>query len=396
MRIADKMIRHSAGRVLIHYTARGHGGVETHAFHLAVALIEFGYEVTVTSQRELDLAPHHAQRFEEVGVSVIAPPPSASKRPTHSGLVAARLGLVRRLDRRSFDVVIGQGHGGALRWMRRFLRPGGVLIWHEYWYGVPTRGDDYEGSYATPRPAPLAPSMMRMIAKVDQIVTGCERARRNLVDVQRIRTPIEVIPPLDDFGTPPAARDRTYAPDATVQVGFIGRQGRGKGTLALLDAWPRVGAGPAELHLHGRFIDDEVLARARTSAARDPSIHIHGIFGQADLVDILDATDLGLMISIEEGYGLTACEYLAHGVPLLMTDVGASAEIAAGPDALVIPVGPDPLRRGLEEMIVRVRSGSTSRTRAQRDFMNIYSFEDIRRAHVDLVDGHMRSRPNVP
>jgi glycosyltransferase involved in cell wall biosynthesis len=117
-------------------------------------------------------------------------------------------------------------------------------------------------------------------------------------------------------------------------------------------------------------------------------IHFHGPFDRADLPKILAKADLGLMLSIEEGYGLVAWEYMACGLPFVMTDCGAAPEFTQGnPDVIMVPVSLEGIRRGIEEMARRLRSGQVSRRRLQKFHQDKFSFEIGAAEHVKTMLG---------
>jgi glycosyltransferase involved in cell wall biosynthesis len=96
--------------------------------------------------------------------------------------------------------------------------------------------------------------------------------------------------------------------------------------------------------------------------------------------------DIGLVLSIEEGYALVASEYMHHGVPFVMTDVGASIEFSDGnPDCLIVAVDPVAIQAGIEELAHRMRFGSTSRRRLAEFARSRFSFERVAQAHVRYV-----------
>lgn len=371
--------------IVFHATLSQHGGVETYIYYLSLYLAARGLRVTLASQRRIDLNDAWMRDLRAAGVRIIAPPRFVRRLPGPSALIVARLLLSWRLRTRSFDRVVGMGHGGAYRWMKRFVRPGGYFLWTENWYGVPTRGDDYGASFAPPPLEPLPPRMRRLVADVDGILAGCDRAAANLRTIQRVACPIAVVAPLTVFDRLPQARDRSYSPDTVVRVGMIARHGVGKGTVELLNLWPSLDIGPAELHLYGPVESDQVRDLA-TRLQDDQSITVHGPFDRQDLPTILDRLDLGLMLSIEEGYGLVPREYMACGLPFVMTDVGASAELTGGnPDACCVPVSTEGMRRGIEEMVTRLRANRLSRERLQARYRATLTPDIVAERHLALL-----------
>ena len=376
-------------RVLIHLTASAYGGVETHVYYLSHALAQQGVQVTLVSQRKFELNQAWTDSLLQAGIRIVTPPRLARRLSGPTGLVLARLALLKKLSEGSYDRVVGQCHGGAYLWMKRFVRPDGLFLWHEYWYGVPTRGDNYQ-EYKTPTPSELDWKMKRMVHQLDGIIVGCGRAKKNLVEIQKAYVPIKVIPPLTQIEATPCTVEKYCTANTRLKVVMIGRMGFGKGLGALLEIWDKLSIGEAELHLYGPVSTPFAVQMQQRYKASE-RVFFHDGFKRADLPRILARADIGLMLSIEEGYGLVAWEYMACGLPFVMTDCGAAPEFTNDNlDAIMVPVSLDGIRHGIEDLVYRVRSGQTSRRRLQEFHNARFSFETSVDEHL-----HAMLEPNT-
>ena len=372
--------------VLLHLSASEWGGIETHVFYLSLALANKGAHVTLVSQRKFDLNQTWVDQLKANRVVIIAPPRLSRRLPGCSGLLFSRALIRSRLIPRSFDRVIGFGHGGAFTWMKQFVKPGGLFLWSEYWYGVPTRGDNYADTYAVTPPLTFSPRMLDLTRRVDGIIAGCERARKNLVEVQRVNCPIRIVAPLTKLTIPPVV-EKYYDPTSVLKIVMVARQGFGKGTSTLLDIWRSLEIGPAELHFYGPVSSESLKQRLRDHWL-PKNVSIHGGFNREDLPTILTGADIGLMLSIEEGYGLVPLEYMAAGLPFVSTDAGAAPEFTSNnPDAILVPVSKEGVKRGIEEMAAKVRRGATSRIRLQQFYERGFLFENILEDHMTAIAG---------
>ena len=93
-----------------------------------------------------------------------------------------------------------------------------------------------------------------------------------------------------------------------------------------------------------------------------------------DAVDILQASDIAVLCSHEEGFSNAVLEGMAAGLPSVVTDVGGNAEaIRDGIDGYVIPANsPETLGKKISDLLcdekLRKTMGGSARLRAQTHF----------------------------
>lgn len=104
----------------------------------------------------------------------------------------------------------------------------------------------------------------------------------------------------------------------------------------LLDAWARVDVPEARLVLvGGRGEEEAVRARAARPDVAD-RVHFAGL--RQDVDAVWRAADLAVMSSDFEGTPLAALEAMAHGVPVVATEVGGLPDIVEqGVSGLLVP-----------------------------------------------------------
>jgi glycosyltransferase involved in cell wall biosynthesis len=124
-------------------------------------------------------------------------------------------------------------------------------------------------------------------------------------------------------------------------VTFIGRLGREKGILDLLDAWRALDRHDAVLFVVGPDMPGNALdvgAEVRAAAAAMPPgrVVLHG--PAADVRPMLAATDVFVQPSHYEAFGLSVVEAMAAGCAVVATQVGGMAEyLRDGDNALLCP-----------------------------------------------------------
>lgn len=95
-----------------------------------------------------------------------------------------------------------------------------------------------------------------------------------------------------------------------------------------------------------------VLKEQIVAAGLSERIRLAGALGQPELDAAYARTDLFVMPSLFEGYGMVLTEALARGLPILCTTGGAAAETAPDEAALKVPPGDvTALRAGLARLL---------------------------------------------
>jgi glycosyltransferase involved in cell wall biosynthesis len=209
---------------------------------------------------------------------------------------------------------------------------------------------------------------------VDRTLTNCEPAREAIVRAEWLSPRrVEVLENGVDLGRFPAAPPPDTA-RATVRVGLVGNLRSVKGidllvraAAALRERYPRLtyevaGEGP-ERPAHERLIAELGLGdRFRLLGS------------VADVPGFLARQDVAVLCSRAEGMSNAVLEYMAAGRAVVVTDVGANAQLVRdGETGLVVP--PEDiealagaLARLADEPALAVRLGAAARRRVQRDF----------------------------
>ena len=192
---------------------------------------------------------------------------------------------------------------------------------HEKWFG--------EYPFHHVRDPCLWSLHVRYMNLADSIICPSKRSKR-ILEEEGVETPTTVIP----HG---AEIPDTVAPlpdDFT--VAYLGVVGPDKGLIYLLQAWSQLSYDDAELVLAGP--GTEYLA---------PTIQQlvgHGKFrllGRVDKIrDVFDQCSVYVQPSLNEGFGITPLEAMAHGRPVIVSDgAGSSDCVHDGRDGFVVKAG---------------------------------------------------------
>jgi len=152
--------------------------------------------------------------------------------------------------------------------------------------------------------------------------------RRNGFDRPMIRSWFGV-----DFDRSPKPR---HSADKPIVFGFIGQLAPHKGTDLLIEAFNRLPAGAAELHIYGPADQDPVFMKRLESLGAGQDVRFLGTFAQHRTREILDSMDLLAIPSRwYENSPLVLLNALASHTPVLVSNVeGLTEFIEEGVDGL--------------------------------------------------------------
>lgn len=144
---------------------------------------------------------------------------------------------------------------------------------------------------------------------------------------------------------------------------------------------------------------DDGIGPALASQARAAGIEGHFFFtgSRKDVPDLLNAADIGVLCSHEEGFSNAVIEAMVSGLPMVVTDVGGNAEaVVHGETGLVVPPrAPQALGLALLHLCqnpeARTRMGAAGRERARSQFSMeacVAAYEALYRQELPPVRGN--------
>ncbi|MFM7846607.1 MAG: glycosyltransferase family 4 protein [Planctomycetota bacterium] len=131
--------------------------------------------------------------------------------------------------------------------------------------------------------------------------------------------------------------------EQTPVVVYTGRLHRAKGLFDLLHAWPMVlqQFRTAQLWLIGEGPDREELFETILDLDLRRSVVMPGAFD--DVQDVLQAADVFVLPSTEEGLSLALLEAMSASVPIVASDIPGNRElITSGKQGTLVPLGQEP------------------------------------------------------
>ncbi len=137
---------------------------------------------------------------------------------------------------------------------------------------------------------------------------------------------------VDERFQPPAARPD----DEVFRVVYVGRVEATKGIPLLLEAFSRLSAPRAELHIVGGWSTRTMRRYMQRWMARDARIQV----APGDPLPVLQEADVFVHPTFEDGFGYAPMEALACGVPVIVTeDTGMKEYVRDGENGYIVPTG---------------------------------------------------------
>jgi glycosyltransferase involved in cell wall biosynthesis len=355
-------------RILINVMLFGPGGGATHLLHLCSALVKRGAEVTLVS-RHAHRATPVVKLHQSIPIHFITTPFAQNRSLYRLSTVWAMLVWPFLLGRTKYDVLYTWELSPFTRFLSRFLRRGGHLL-------LQRTGEPVSGDYV------LDPSLEKLLhGMVVETSIHADALRR----VMKQNIPVVALPVIGHCASPSTRNG--HRPTETLQITFLGRYHRDKGIYRLMEIWPKLNIGHAELNFYAWGPEREELGRRVYQLGLQDQIHLNGPYSTAEeLSAILDRTDLVVLPSETEGLPVVLLEAIAHGVPFVATDVGATRLLADdNPDVKVVPLDNNALREAINEMARNIRSGSIRPDRLQAYYQARYGHENLTRQWTDAL-----------
>lgn len=230
-------------------------------------------------------------------------------------------------------------------------------------------GSGTAGRFEDLRIAEDMPWLFRWLVRRAAVVVGVSPLLADAARAAGARRVIE-IPHGVDVPTHRLVERRNVI-DTTPVALFAGRLSPEKGTEILARAWEG-DASAAPLTAARLVIAGDGPERARL--ARVPGAELLGVLSSSELAAQYDRAALLVMPSLREGFGVTALEAMAHGVPVVASRVGGLARLVEHEvtGLLVTPGDAGELRAAVERLLtdddLRARLGAAGRAEATENY----------------------------
>ena len=180
------------------------------------------------------------------------------------------------------------------------------------------------------------------VNRADALITVSQSTQNDLVRIfpqaeaktTTIYSGIEPYPN-NGYSIEQKSRTKNYLTDGYPYILFVGTLDRRKNIPLLISAFSELVQNkgvPHHLVLVGQPGNDLNRVRREIQSARlENRIHLTGYVNEKKLQSLYRGAELFVCPSMYEGFGFPVLEAMAYGIPVLCSDVGATAEIASWP-----------------------------------------------------------------
>lgn len=355
-------------RVLICAVLFGRGGTETHLLHLCKLLSEQGHEV-ILACRYANRSVPLVERHKALGIKRLLTPFDKNLKHYRWSTIAAILLWPFFLSQHRVDVIITLEYSRFLHFLRLFLKPKGSILLLRA--GLPAKPTEY--------------IPQDILSRFDGVlVESSLQATASLIAHPKL--PTKAIPLLGNIN--PNIPVRRKFNGGILSVAFLGRFDSKKGIYRLVDLWSYIKLTNVRLQFYGHGIEKSALIAYIAQKGLSHDIQVNdGWITPSELTDIMEALDLIILPSEEEGLPVVLMEAMAHGVPFVATDVGAVRTYAENnPDVLVVPLDNQSIVSAIEEMVHAIREGQIDGGRLQQYYQDRYSFKTLSNEWIDAIE----------
>jgi glycosyltransferase involved in cell wall biosynthesis len=219
-----------------------------------------------------------------------------------------------------------------------------------------------------------APLDRLMLRRAHLLIAASDHLAEQLVEAGFAQSRIEVVPPGRDVAPPPEGPVQDLRHGRRAAFLTVANWLPRKGILELLDAFARIPADAATLHLAGdESADARYAARVRSRLTGDDlrgRVVVHGPLPRENVAGLYQAADVFVLPAAREPYGTVWGEAMAFGLPVVGWRAGNLPYLAQDEreGLLLEPGDVDALSQALVQLAldrdVRARLGAAAKRRA--------------------------------
>lgn len=254
-------------------------------------------------------------------------------------------------------------------------------------YNIPIVAMEHWSQMAyTPIPKNAIATAKHVYASIDQLLAVSSTLKNNIK--QQIGVDSIVVPNMVGREFQYTAHDNTNR--KTIHLITTGRLIPEKCFDMLIRAVANISL-PLQLSIIGNGSEKDKLQRLTKKLHMEDRIHLLGHKSKQEIVALLQDSDIFVLPSQSETFGVAYIEALACGLPIIATDCGGPRDIVTNNNGLLVPINN---QRALEQAIIQMSSNihSYNKKAIAEDCQNRFSSDNVAKLITQILEQTIKAK----
>lgn len=255
-------------------------------------------------------------------------------------------------------------------------------------YNIPIVAMEHWSQMAyTPIPKSTISLAKRAYASIDQLLTVSSALKENIL--RQIGVDSIVVPNM--VGKEFHYTEQNNNKHNTIHLVTTGRLIPGKHFDMLIQAIANITTLPLELSIIGNGSEKDRLQKLTKKLHLEEQVHLLGHKSKKEIVTCLQSSDIFVLPSQSETFGVAYIEALACGLPIIATDCGGPRDIVTSSNGLLIPIND---QHALEQAIIQMSNNlcSYDNKAIAEDCQNRFSSNNIAKLITQILEQTVKAK----
>jgi glycosyltransferase involved in cell wall biosynthesis len=256
-------------------------------------------------------------------------------------------------------------------------------------YNIPIVAMEHWSQMAyTPIPKNTISTAKRVYASIDQLLTVSSALKINIE--KQIGVNSIVVPNMVGKEFHYAKQNKTES--KTIQLITTGRLIPEKHFDMLIQAIANISSLPLKLCIIGNGAEKDKLQKLVTKLHLEDRVQLLGHKSKQEIVALLQESDIFVLPSQSETFGVAYIEALACGLPIIATDCGGPRDIVTSNNGLLVPINN---QQALEQAIIQVSNNLSSYNKKAiaEDCQNRFSSNNVAKHIIQILEQTIKAKP---
>jgi glycosyltransferase involved in cell wall biosynthesis len=239
----------------------------------------------------------------------------------------------------------------------------------------------------SPIPKNTISTAKRVYASIDQLLTVSSALKNNIE--QQIGVDSIVVPNMLGKEFHYVKQDKTER--KTIQLITTGRLIPEKHFDMLIQAIANISSLPLKLNIIGNGSEKNRLQKSIKELHLEDKVHLMGYKSKQEIVALLQESEIFVLPSQSETFGVAYIEALACGLPIIATDCGGPRDIVTTNNGLLIPRNN---QQALEQAIIQMSNNLSSydKKAIAEDCQNRFASNNVAKLITQILERTIKAK----